>query len=248
MTLATALDQLLPQTQCTQCGYTGCLPYAEAIIQGEAANRCVPGGQPLADQLAQTLGRPPLPVLIGRFPLASSGKPPVMLARIRETDCIGCTKCLAACPVDALVGARKRMHSVITDWCTGCELCLPPCPVDCIDLVPAHQPLPAPAPLRARYQAHQARYGQLARKQLPDHPSRLAAPNFVSPVPSKNVVITHAQDIEAILQPLAHLPLLIQQATLRSQIGKLVKRQATLSEAEQQQLQHLQQALTQISD
>ncbi|PZO05734.1 MAG: electron transport complex subunit RsxB [Lysobacteraceae bacterium] len=126
------VDRLLPQTQCGQCNYPGCRPYAKAIAAGEAdINQCPPGGEAGVRALAELLGREPKPL----NPDNGAVKPPVV-ALIVEDDCIGCTKCILACPVDAIVGAAKQMHTVIADLCTGCELCLPPCPVDCIVLVP----------------------------------------------------------------------------------------------------------------
>jgi Na+-translocating ferredoxin:NAD+ oxidoreductase subunit B len=130
-TLADRLDAILPQTQCTRCGYAGCRPYAEALAAGAVtADRCPPGGTPVAVALAEALGVPVRPV----DPAVGTESPP-RVALIDETVCIGCAKCLPACPVDAIVGARKRLHTVISAECTGCELCLPPCPVDCITLV-----------------------------------------------------------------------------------------------------------------
>ena len=132
-TLAEKIDRLLPQTQCTRCGYPGCLPYARAIAAGEAdINQCPPGGDAGIRDLARLLGREPKPL----DPEFGEEKPP-LVALIREAECIGCTKCIQACPVDAIIGASKAMHTVLADLCTGCELCIPPCPVDCIDLVPA---------------------------------------------------------------------------------------------------------------
>ncbi|MEI7037718.1 RnfABCDGE type electron transport complex subunit B [Fulvimonas yonginensis] len=130
--LATRIDALLPQTQCEQCGFHGCRPYAEAIARGEAPiNRCPPGGAAGIARLAALLGTPALPL-----DPAHGVEKPRMLARIVETDCIGCTKCIQACPVDAIVGAAKLMHTVLPEDCTGCELCVPACPVDCIVLDP----------------------------------------------------------------------------------------------------------------
>ena len=132
MTLADRIDALLPQTQCEQCGYRGCRPYAEAIARGEAAiNQCPPGGTAGIEKLAALLQQPVLP-LNPEHGIEKSRT----LARIVEADCIGCTKCIQACPVDAIVGAAKLMHTVIADDCTGCELCVPVCPVDCIVLLP----------------------------------------------------------------------------------------------------------------
>jgi len=129
------IDALLPQTQCGQCGYAGCRPYAEAIAAEEAdINLCPPGGEATMVALADMLGRDPVPL-----DAEISAEKPKALAVIREQECIGCTLCIQACPVDAILGAAKQMHTVIADQCTGCELCLPPCPVECIDMVPVKQ-------------------------------------------------------------------------------------------------------------
>jgi electron transport complex protein RnfB len=134
--LVERIDALLPQTQCGQCRYPGCRPYAEAIARGEAGtDRCPPGGEDTANALANLLGREPRPV-DPRY--GTTGLPRVAL--IDEARCIGCALCLPACPVDAIVGAPRFMHTVIESQCTGCELCLPPCPVDCIAMVPPGEP------------------------------------------------------------------------------------------------------------
>ena len=131
MSVADQLDALLPQTQCTKCGYEGCRPYAEAIAAGEAEiNQCPPGGAAGIEAIAQLLHRAPLPLNP-----ANGVERPLTMAVIDESRCIGCTLCISACPVDAIIGASKRMHSVIASHCTGCDLCLPPCPVDCISMV-----------------------------------------------------------------------------------------------------------------
>ncbi|HET6632736.1 MAG TPA: RnfABCDGE type electron transport complex subunit B [Rhodanobacteraceae bacterium] len=130
--LADRIDALLPQTQCEQCGYHGCRPYAEAIAAGNAGiNHCPPGGQAGIAALAALLGRAATPL-----DPANGVEKPRTLARIIEPECIGCTKCIQVCPVDAIVGSGKWMHTVIADRCTGCELCVPACPVDCIVLEP----------------------------------------------------------------------------------------------------------------
>ena len=131
-TLVNQIDRLLPQTQCAQCGYPGCRPYAQAIADGSAnIDQCPPGGTDGVAALATLLDRE----IIQLNEEYGIEKPPA-IAVIREAECIGCTLCIKACPVDAIVGSAKLMHTIITDHCTGCELCLPPCPVDCIDLVP----------------------------------------------------------------------------------------------------------------
>lgn len=146
--LADEIDRLLPQTQCGQCGYKACRPYAEAIANGDALiNQCPPGGQKGISSLAAFLGIEVLP-LNPEYGTERNGHQ----AMIREDDCIGCTRCLSPCPVDAIIGASKHMHTVIATECTGCGLCLPECPVNCIELVPSlYQYDPDQA--RLRYQA-----------------------------------------------------------------------------------------------
>lgn len=130
--LVRAIDARLPQTQCTRCGYPACLPYAKAIAEdGAAINRCPPGGAEVIQALATLLDRPVLPLDPTCGPTM-----PLRVAHIIEAQCIGCTLCIQACPVDAIIGAPKKMHVVIDALCTGCDLCLPPCPVDCIVMVP----------------------------------------------------------------------------------------------------------------
>jgi electron transport complex protein RnfB len=132
-TLAERIDALLPQTQCTRCGYPACRPYAEAIAAGEAdINQCPPGGAAGIIKLATLLGRP-----VKALNPANGIEEPLTVARVEEEHCIGCTLCIQACPTDAIIGAPTQMHTIVADWCTGCGLCLPPCPVDCIVLVPA---------------------------------------------------------------------------------------------------------------
>ncbi len=128
--LIRSIDALLPQTQCGKCGHPGCKPYAEGIAGGEAINKCPPGGDETIVQLAELLSVPALTLDMQR------GTAPAQVAFIREAECIGCTKCIQACPVDAILGASKLMHTVIIDECTGCDLCVAPCPVDCIEMHP----------------------------------------------------------------------------------------------------------------
>jgi len=158
VSLADDIDALLPQTQCTRCGYPGCAPYARAIAAGEAPiNQCPPGGEATIAALAALLARAPLPL----NPQNGAEGPP-LVAVIDEDVCIGCAKCLPPCPVDAILGAKQHLHTVLTALCTGCELCVAPCPVDCIRMVPrASQPgaaaAPSPAENRARYVARTER-------------------------------------------------------------------------------------------
>jgi electron transport complex protein RnfB len=129
------INEILPQTQCGQCGFPGCRPYSEAIASGEAAiNRCPPGGEATIAQLADLLDVEAIPLDDEH----GEEKEAAVVAYIREDECIGCTKCIQACPVDAILGAAKQMHTVIVSECTGCDLCVEPCPVDCIDLISEH--------------------------------------------------------------------------------------------------------------
>lgn len=129
--LIAAIDTLLPQTQCGLCGYPGCRPYAESITTNhESIDRCLPGGVKTLQKIAAVVGQDPSPFIAE---MQQKQKPP-QVAKIREAECIGCTKCIQACPVDAIIGASKQMHTIVADECTGCELCIEPCPVDCIEL------------------------------------------------------------------------------------------------------------------
>ncbi len=162
--LIDVIDAELPQTQCGQCGHPGCRPYAEAIAAGGPINECPPGGETTVARLAAVTGR-------AVVPLAQPAQSP-LLARIREAECIGCTKCIQACPVDAILGAAKRMHTVIEAECTGCELCVAPCPVDCIDILP--HPAWEAADSEAERQDYLARRATLGRRRFEARNQRLA--------------------------------------------------------------------------
>lgn len=169
------IDALLPQTQCTRCGYPACRAYAEAIASGEAdINQCPPGGAAGIAALASLLGRAPKPLNP-----ANGVEKPREVASIDEEACIGCTKCIQACPVDAIVGASKLMHTVLVDECTGCDLCIPPCPVDCITMVPAPDDGRSAArradDYRARYVARNARLEREAGERAADLAAKKAA-------------------------------------------------------------------------
>lgn len=180
--LASDIDALLPQTQCTKCGYVGCRPYADAIAAGAAEiNQCPPGGAAGIEELAQLLGRAPLPLNP-----ANGVEQPLMVAVIDEDRCIGCTLCIPACPVDAIVGASKRMHTVIASRCTGCDLCLPPCPMDCISMV---RVVPARAWTASDAQAARARhYAHTERQRTVPKPPE----NERASVQQKNAIVAAA--------------------------------------------------------
>lgn len=162
--LAERIDAILPQTQCTKCGYEGCRPYAEAIAAGEAAiNRCPPGGTAGIAKLAALTGRAP-----ALLDPACGSEGPLTVARIEASLCIGCTKCIAACPVDAIIGAPRRMHTVAEALCSGCDLCVPACPVDCISMEPPRRraPLWQPADAAAARERFERRRARLRAESL----------------------------------------------------------------------------------
>lgn len=224
------LDATLPQTQCGLCGHpAGCLPYATAIANGADANACVPGGQPVADKLAQIVGRPPLPAAPSQWPIAIDGRPQRMKAIIIEDDCIGCTKCITACPVDAIIGSGKMMHSILSDLCTGCELCIPPCPVDCIELAADPAPLPTDEQrmteqndLRQRYQRHILREQQFKNSKAARKPKVAAGISLHEAASITGVDIQQLDSSPAVTaKPKTNASLTIKLASLRSQIKKL---------------------------
>ncbi len=184
---ADAIDALLPQTQCRQCGYDGCRPYAEAIAAGRAAiNQCPPGGGDCISELAALLNVP-YKALDPQFGVTL----PPAVAIIDESVCIGCTLCIQACPVDAIVGATKLMHTVIAQECTGCELCIPPCPVDCISMVPVgdrttrEQKKVAAARAKRRYESRN-------RREREEHAARLAASKETAAEQKKRATVEKA--------------------------------------------------------
>jgi electron transport complex protein RnfB len=191
------IDQLLPQTQCTKCGFDGCRPYARAIAAGEAAiNRCPPGGADTIAALALLTGQPVIALDTSRGPHR-----PLQLAQIDEALCIGCTLCIAACPVDAILGAPKQMHVIIDQDCSGCELCIPPCPVDCIIMVEAATSWTQQRgdaarqrhderPLRAQRIASLTAFKRSAR--LLEHDDNMAAPNALDAAELKKRAIIDA--------------------------------------------------------
>lgn len=238
--LINLIDASLPQWQCGQCGTPGCMPYAEAIAAGEAINLCIPGGEPMVKILAELTQRPILPVALGPFPLQSDGRPQAIRAVIRADECIGCTKCIDACPVDAIMGTGKMMHTILTDLCTGCELCIPPCPVDCIDIVtvePLQTEFNAQYELRReqqftkdqkalnqRFKAKQARESE--KKSI-----QLSASRFANQLN----VFDHAASRQSLNIEKLSSTASIQLATIRSQIKKLEKQLTVMPNDEKRQ-------------
>lgn len=244
------VDATLPQTQCGLCDHPdGCLPYAIAmVVDNEPHNKCVPGGQPVSDTIAEILDREPLIVRESQWPVdPNTHRPTEVRAVIREDDCIGCTKCIPACPVDAIVGTGKHMHTIISDLCTGCELCLPPCPVDCIDLIEVpRDPAIETAEYRAKEQAH-------LRYRYHTHLNRVA---------EQMVDNTHSKPVTSVIETMignaSHQSLDIDEskakatiaaAKLRTKIKKLEKQlTARPNESKQAELEALKQELAQLSD
>ena len=219
------IDACLPQTQCGLCEHPdGCLPYATAIVvDNEPYNKCVPGGQPVTDAIAQIVDhigdKATLTAAPSQWPIdATSSRPTEVRAVIREDDCIGCTKCIPACPVDAIVGTGKHMHTIFTDLCTGCELCLAPCPVDCIDLVTIERELSISEraaeqeDLRQRYHTHLRRVTEQLADSSNSKPVVSMVEAKLNNAASQSLNISEAQAKNTIAA-----------AKLRSKIKKLEK-------------------------
>ena len=244
------IDACLPQTQCGLCDHAdGCLPYAVAIvIDNEPYNKCVPGGQPVTDAIAQIINQDssdiqPLNAEPSKWPIdVSSQRPVEVRAVIREDDCIGCTKCIPACPVDAIVGTGKHMHTIFTDLCTGCELCIAPCPVDCIDLVTVERTLSTAErtleqeDLRQRYHTHLRRVSEQLADSSNSKPVVSMVEAKLNNAASQSLNISEAQAKNTIAA-----------AKLRSKIKKLEKQLSVRpNESKQAELNELKAELAQL--
>lgn len=237
------IDACLPQTQCGLCEHPdGCLPYAAAIVlENEPYNKCVPGGQPVTNAIAHIIDidnhEAILSAMPSQWPIdATSERPTEVRAVIREDDCIGCTKCIPACPVDAIVGTGKHMHTIFTDLCTGCELCIAPCPVDCIDLVTIERELSSTErtieqeDLRQRYHTHLRRVSEQLADSSNSRPVVSMVEAKLNNAASQSLNISEAQAKNTIAA-----------AKLRSKIKKLEKQLSVRSnEGKQAELAALQ--------
>ncbi|MGP5203182.1 RnfABCDGE type electron transport complex subunit B [Psychrobacter aquimaris] len=243
------IDACLPQTQCGLCEHPdGCLPYAAAIVlENEPYNKCVPGGQPVTNAIAQIIDIGSHEVILNAAPSqwpidATSERPTEVRAVIREDDCIGCTKCIPACPVDAIVGTGKHMHTIFTDLCTGCELCIAPCPVDCIDLVTIERELSSSErtteqeDLRQRYHTHLRRVTEQLADSSNSRPVVSMVEAKLNNAASQSLNISEAQAKNTIAA-----------AKLRSKIKKLEKQLSVRpNESKQAELATLQIELSQL--
>ncbi|MGP4118409.1 RnfABCDGE type electron transport complex subunit B [Psychrobacter aquimaris] len=243
------IDACLPQTQCGLCEHPdGCLPYAAAIVlENEPYNKCVPGGQPVTNAIAQIIDigshEEILSAAPSQWPIdATSERPTEVRAVIREDDCIGCTKCIPACPVDAIVGTGKHMHTIFTDLCTGCELCIAPCPVDCIDLVTIERELSSSErtteqeDLRQRYHTHLRRVTEQLADSSNSRPVVSMVEAKLNNAASQSLNISEAQAKNTIAA-----------AKLRSKIKKLEKQLSVrANESKQVELDALQMELSQL--
>ncbi|MFZ2234915.1 MAG: RnfABCDGE type electron transport complex subunit B [Dokdonella sp.] len=192
--LVDRIDALLPQTQCTRCGYPACRPYAEAIADGRAdIDQCAPGGDDGVAALAQLLGVCAKPV-----DPEYGVEAPATVVVIDEDICIGCTKCIAACPVDAIVGTGKRMHTIIASECTGCELCIPPCPVDCIAIVPIAAKPSTRAEVMSRAELARQRYEARERRLASEFDASIDAPLPTLAVATESTRLSRSDVLDAI--------------------------------------------------
>lgn len=230
------IDACLPQTQCGLCEHPdGCLPYAAAIVlENEPYNKCVPGGQPVTNAIAHIIDIDNHEAILSATPSqwpidANSERPTEVRAVIREDDCIGCTKCIPACPVDAIVGTGKHMHTIFTDLCTGCELCIAPCPVDCIDLVTIERELSSTErtieqeDLRQRYHTHLRRVSEQLADSSNSRPVVSMVEAKLNNAASQTLNISEAQAKNTIAA-----------AKLRSKIKKLEKQLSVRSNEDKQ--------------
>ena len=244
------IDACLPQTQCGLCDHAdGCLPYAVAIVMNnEPYNKCVPGGQPVTDAIAQIINQDGSDTQTfsaepSKWPIDASAQRPIEVrAVIREDDCIGCTKCIPACPVDAIVGTGKHMHTIFTDLCTGCELCIAPCPVDCIDLVTVERTLSTAErtleqeDLRQRYHTHLRRVSEQLADSSNSKPVVSMVEAKLNNAASQSLNISEAQAKNTIAA-----------AKLRSKIKKLEKQLSVRpNESKQLELEGLKTELAQL--
>ncbi len=248
-TQISSIDACLPQTQCGLCEHPdGCLPYAAAIVlNNEPYNKCVPGGQPVTNAIADIIDIDSQEALLNAAPSqwpvdATSERPTEVRAIIREDDCIGCTKCIPACPVDAIVGTGKHMHTIFTDLCTGCELCIAPCPVDCIDLVTIEREVSETERIAEQEDLRQRYHNHLRRvtKQLTDSNNSRPVVSMVEAklnnAASQSLNISEAQAKNTIAT-----------AKLRSKIKKLEKQLSVRANPQKQaELDALQEELSQL--
>ena len=217
------------------------------VTADDPINKCIPGGQPVADALAQLLNRAPLPSLPSRWPVGADNRPQRIVAVIREDECIGCTKCIEACPVDAIIGSGKLMHTVVEDLCTGCELCVLPCPVDCIDLVIIDKLLTDDERMTEQNDLHQRFNARLQRESIAQYdPSRARKPVVASmafaslaPAPTSPSQPDNSPSLDE-----ASAKSMIELSTLRSNLKKLTRQQhAQPCPLRAEEIQHLEQQL-----
>ena len=229
-TLADQIEDLLPQTQCTKCGYPACRPYAEAIARGEAdINRCPPGGIEGVERLARVTGRPVIPINP-----ANGVERPRPVAFIDESLCIGCTLCIQACPVDAIMGAAKQMHTIVPELCTGCDLCVKPCPVDCIVMYPVTEATGwdawSQADADAARDRHDFRAARLLRERN-DNDARLAAKAQAKMAAVENLAPENDAELAEKERKRAIIAAAIERARLKAEAAKAAAQQKEAASA-----------------